>query len=55
MEEGVTNTSIRDALGDMLGRPSTVLAPRIGSGFVTWPAAGDDRTLGPVELGISPT
>jgi hypothetical protein len=31
------------------------MAPGIGSGFVTWPAASDDRTLGLVELGISRT
>ena len=31
MEEGVTNTSIRDALGDMLGKPSTIWHPdRLG-------------------------
>ena len=30
------------------------MAPRIGSDFVNWPAASDDRTLGLVEFAIFP-
>ena len=33
---------------------SMVMAPRIGSDFVSWPAANDDRTLGFVEFAIFP-
>jgi dipeptidase E len=31
-----------------------VMAPRIGSDFVKWPAAVDDRTLGLVDFAIFP-
>ena len=33
---------------------SMVMAPRIGSDFVKWPAAVDDRTLGLVDFAIFP-
>jgi len=33
---------------------SMVLAPRIGSDFVQWPGAPDDRTLGVVDFAIFP-
>jgi dipeptidase E len=33
---------------------SMVLTPRIGSAFVEWPAAPDDRTLGVVDFSIFP-
>jgi dipeptidase E len=33
---------------------SMVMAPRIGSDFVNWPAASDDRTLGLVDFAIFP-
>ncbi|GAA2748063.1 peptidase E [Terrabacter aerolatus] len=33
---------------------SMVMAPRIGSDFVNWPSAVDDRTLGLVEFAIFP-
>jgi dipeptidase E len=31
-----------------------VMTPRIGSDFVEWPAAPDDRTLGVVDFSIFP-
>jgi dipeptidase E len=33
---------------------STVMTPRIGSLFVEWPSARDDRTLGVVDFSIFP-
>jgi dipeptidase E len=33
---------------------SMVMAPRIGSSFVAWPSAPDDRTLGVVDFSIFP-
>lgn len=30
------------------------MTPRIGSGFVQWPGAPDDRTLGVVDFSIFP-
>lgn len=37
-----------------LSAGSMVMAPRIGSDFVKWPAAPDDRTLGVVDFSIYP-
>jgi hypothetical protein len=67
---GVTNTSIRDALVGLLGKPIAdaaalciptaqwghpmVITPRIGADFVEWPSAPDDRTLGVVDFSIFP-
>jgi len=33
---------------------SMVMTPRIGAGFVEWPSAADDRTLGVVDFSIFP-
>ncbi|OFE18674.1 peptidase S51 [Humibacillus sp. DSM 29435] len=47
-------SSLTDTTWVGVSAGSMVMAPRIGSDFVTWPAARDDRTLGLVEFAIFP-
>ena len=47
-------SSLTDTTWVGVSAGSMVMAPRIGSDFVKWPAASDDRTLGLVEFAIFP-
>ena len=47
-------SSLTDTTWVGVSAGSMVMAPRIGSDFVKWPAASDDRTLGFVEFAIFP-
>lgn len=47
-------SSLTDTTWVGVSAGSMVMAPRIGSDFVKWPAATDDRTLGLVEFAIFP-
>jgi dipeptidase E len=46
--------SLTDTVWVGVSAGSMVLTPRIGSDFVQWPSAVDDRTLGLVEFSIFP-
>ena len=46
--------SLADTVWVGLSAGSMVLTPRIGSVFVEWPSAADDRTLGVVDFSIFP-
>ena len=46
--------SLADTVWVGLSAGSMVLTPRIGSAFVEWPSAADDRTLGVVDFSIFP-
>ena len=47
-------SSLTDTTWVGVSAGSMVMAPRIGSDFVKWPAASDDRTLGLVDFAIFP-
>jgi len=47
-------SSLTDTTWVGVSAGSMVMAPRIGSDFVKWPAAVDDRTLGLVDFAIFP-
>ena len=46
--------SLTDTVWVGVSAGSMVMTPRIGSAFVEWPAAPDDRTLGVVDFAIFP-
>ena len=46
--------SLPDTVWVGMSAGSMVMTPRIGAGFVAWPAAPDDRTLGVVDFSIFP-
>ena len=46
--------SLRDTVWVGVSAGSMVMTPRIGSDFVEWPSAPDDRTLGVVDFSIFP-
>jgi dipeptidase E len=46
--------SLSDTVWVGLSAGSMVMTPRIGDGFVNWPSAPDDRTLGVVDFSIYP-
>lgn len=46
--------SLEDTVWVGVSAGSLVMTPRVGNGFVGWPAAPDDRTLGVVSFSIYP-
>jgi dipeptidase E len=46
--------SLTDTVWVGVSAGSMVMTPRIGDGFVAWPSAPDDRTLGVVDFSIFP-
>jgi dipeptidase E len=46
--------SLEDTTWVGVSAGSMVMTPRIGSDFVSWPQAQDDRTLGVVDFSIFP-
>jgi dipeptidase E len=55
-ESGIADLlpSLPDTVWVGVSAGSMVMTPRIGSSFVEWPSAPDDRTLGVVEFSIFP-